>query len=137
MLSVLLSPDNVASVLDREGIKNRFVIVSACYSGGFAKQLASADSIVLTAADEKSASFGCSNERDWTYFGDAFFNQNLAPGVSLEEAFENAKVTISQWEVRDEVPPSNPQGFFGSALSKKLHSKLVAGDKHHALANGR
>jgi len=49
---------------------------------------------VLTAADENSASFGCSNERDWTYFGDAFFNQNLAAGVSLEAAFENAKARI-------------------------------------------
>ena len=132
-----LSPDHIATVLDREGIKNRLLIVSACYSGVFVKQLASPDSVVLTAADENSASFGCSNERDWTYFGDAFFNQNLGAGVSLEEAFENAKVRISQWEARDEVPPSNPQGFFGSSLSKKLHSKLGTGDTHHALANER
>jgi hypothetical protein len=136
-VSALLSPDHVASVLDREGIKNRLLIVSACYSGVFVKRLASLDSVVLTAADENSASFGCSNERDWTYFGDAFFNQNLGAGVSLEEAFESAKVRISQWEARDEAPPSNPQGFFGSSLAKKLHLKLGTGDAHHALANER
>lgn len=136
-LSATLSPDHIATVLDREGIRNRLLIVSACYAGVFVKRLASPDSVVLTAADENSASFGCSNERDWTYFGDAFFNQNLGAGVSLEEAFENAKVKISQWEARDEAPPSNPQGFFGSSLSKKLHSKLGTGDTHHALANER
>jgi hypothetical protein len=136
-LSAILSPDQIATVLDREGIKNRLLIVSACYAGVFVKRLASPDSVVLTAADENSASFGCSNERDWTYFGDAFFNQNLGAGVSLEEAFENAKVRISQWEARDEAPPSNPQGFFGSSLSKKLHSKLGTGDTHQALADER
>jgi hypothetical protein len=132
--AVRLGPDHVAAVLRREGIKNRLVIVSACYSGVFVKPLATADSIVLTAADDNSASFGCSNERDWTYFGDALFNQNLGPGVSLEEAFENAKVKIAQWEVRDGAPPSNPQAFFGAALSEKLHSQLDAGDKRRARA---
>ena len=67
--TAVLGPDHVASVLDREGIRNRVVIVSACYSGVFAKRLASPSSIVLTAADENSPSFGCSNEREWTYFG--------------------------------------------------------------------
>ena len=50
--TAVLGPDHVASVLDREGIRNRVVIVSACYSGVFAKRLASPSSIVLTAADE-------------------------------------------------------------------------------------
>jgi hypothetical protein len=133
--SAILSPDHIATVLDREGIKNRVLIVSACYAGVFVKRLASPDSVVLTAADENSVSFGCSSERDWTYFGDAFFNQNLGAGVSLEAAFENAKGRISKWEARDEAPPSNPQGFFGSSLSKKLHLKLGTGDTHHILAN--
>jgi Peptidase C13 family len=132
--AVRLGPDHLAAVLDREGIKNRIVIVSACYSGVFMKPLATADSIVLTATDDNSASFGCSNERNWTYFGDALFNRNLGPGVSLEEAFENARVKIAQWEVRDGAPPSNPQSYFGAALSEKLRSQLGAGDKRHARA---
>jgi len=72
-----LSPGDVAAILDREGIKNRIVIVSACYSGIFLKPLANENTIVLTAADDKHPSFGCSNEREWTYFGDAYFNRNL------------------------------------------------------------
>ena len=135
-ISAVLSPDHVASVLDREGIRNRVVIVSACYSGVFAKRLASPSSIVLTAADESSPSFGCSNEREWTYFGDAFFNQSLSEGVSLEQAFEDAKVKISQWETRDELPPSSPQGHFGAVISEKL-AKLKPGKKMQASTEER
>jgi hypothetical protein len=136
-LNVVLAPDHIAAVLDREGVKNRLVIVSACYSGVFSKRLASSNSIVLTAADDNSASFGCSHEREWTYFGDAFFNQSLSTGLSLEKAFENAKLKISEWEVRDNVPPSSPQGHFGSSLSDKLTSKLNFGDKVQARSDQR
>jgi Peptidase C13 family len=115
-----LSPANVATVLDREGIKNRVVIVSACYSGVFLKPLANENTIILTAADENNTSFGCSNEREWTYFGDAFFNQGLHHGGTIEQAFLDAKLSIAQWEARDRLTPSNPQGHFGPALMKKL-----------------
>jgi hypothetical protein len=131
-IHTVLSPDHVASVLDREGIKNRLLIVSACYSGVFVKRLASPNSVILTASDENSPSFGCSNEREWTYFGDALFNLNLRPGISLEESFENAKLQISRWEARDGVDPSNPQGFFGASLASKLN--LSRGPVHRAAA---
>ena len=120
LMNTELAPEDVAAVLDREGIKNRIVVVSACYSGVFVKPLANDNTIVVTAADEKSSSFGCSNEREWTYFGDAFFNRNLRADVSIEEAFLDAKVTIGQWEAADGLTPSNPQGHFGPALMTKL-----------------
>jgi hypothetical protein len=125
-----LAPQDVADVLDREGIKNRLVVVSACYGGVFVKPLANDDTIVLTAADENSTSFGCSNEREWTYFGDAFFNQSLRPDTTLEQAFADAKARIAEWEARDRLPPSNPQGHFGSALTAKLAP--IYGASRHA-----
>jgi hypothetical protein len=120
LISNYLAPEDVARVLDREGIRNRIVIVSACYGGVFVPPLANDDTIVLTAADEKSTSFGCSNEREWTYFGDALFNHGLRPEVSLEEAFRAARETIAQWEARDGLQPSNPQAHFGPALTARL-----------------
>ncbi len=115
-----LTPEDVAAVLTEEGIRNRIVIVSACYSGVFVKPLADDNTIVLTAADAHSTSFGCSNERAWTYFGDALFNQSLLPGRNLETAFDAAKGLIAEWEARDGVSPSNPQAHFGAALKEKL-----------------
>jgi len=115
-----LRPDQVASVLDAEGIKNRIVIVSACFSGAFVKPLMNDNTIVLTASDANSTSFGCSNEREWTYFGDALFNHTLRPGKTLEQAFDEAKTMIAGWESDNKLPPSNPQASFGSALVAKL-----------------
>lgn len=115
-----LSPRDVAMILDSEGIANRIVIVSACYSGVFLKPLANENSIVLTAADTDHPSFGCSDERGWTYFGDAFFNRSLIPGEDLQQAFIDAKKTVGEWEADYGLTPSNPQGFFGQALTSKL-----------------
>ena len=120
LVNVDLAPEDVAAVLDREGIRNRIVVVSACYSGVFVKPLANDNTIVLTAADDKSTSFGCSNEREWTYFGDALFNHGLRPDASLEQAFADARAKIGEWETRDGLPPSNPQAHFGPELTAKL-----------------
>jgi hypothetical protein len=115
-----LTPQEVAETLDKEGIKNRIVIVSACFSGIFVPPLANDDTIVLTAADAAHASFGCAAERDWTYFGDALFRQSVRPGIDLKRAFDNARILIQGWEMMDHAPPSNPQAHFGPALVEKL-----------------
>jgi len=117
---VRLRPSEVAAVLNREGIKNRVVIVSACYSGIFVKPLADENTIVLTAADKKSTSFGCAEGREWTYFGDALFHQSLKPGTDFRAAFAKARDLIAEWEKRDRFTSSNPQGHFGEALMRKL-----------------
>jgi Peptidase C13 family len=118
--TVELTPQQVAAALDGEGIKNRVVIVSACFSGIFVPPLANDNTIVMTAADAKSTSFGCAPERDWTYFGDAFFSQSLHPGADFENAFDHARILIQGWELMDQAQPSNPQGSFGPAVVAKL-----------------
>jgi hypothetical protein len=118
--TIELKPQEVTAVLDGEGIKNRVVIVSACFSGIFLPPLANDNTIVLTAADATHTSFGCAPERDWTYFGDAFFRQSLHPGTDFAQAFEHARVLIQGWEMMDHDAPSNPQAHFGPALVNKL-----------------
>ena len=117
---VRLRPREVADVLNREGIKNRVVVVSACYSGIFVKPLADENTIVLTAADKKSTSFGCAEGREWTYFGDALFHHSLKPGTDFRGAFAKARDLIAEWEKRDRFTSSNPQGHFGETLMRKL-----------------
>jgi hypothetical protein len=115
-----LTPDRLAGILARSGIRNRVVIVSACHSGTFIPALQSPDTIVITAARTDRTSFGCSNEREWTYFGDAFFNRALRETRSLTEAFEIARTHISAWEKRDNLPPSEPQIFIGDDIAARL-----------------
>jgi peptidase C13-like protein len=121
-----LTPQEVATALDNEGIKNRVVIVSACYAGIFLPPLRNDNTIVIAAADANNTSFGCAPERDWTYFGDAFFRQSVRPGWDLQHAFDNARTLIQGWELMDRARPSNPQAHFGSALVAKL-APLLAG----------
>ncbi len=115
-----LTPNELATTLNNEGIKNSVVIVSACFAGVFVPPLANDNTIVLTAADAKNTSFGCAPERDWTYFGDAFFRQSVRPGRDFQRAFDNARLLIHGWELMDHATPSNPQGHFGPALVGKL-----------------
>lgn len=118
--TIELTPAKVATTLDHEGIKNRVVIVSACFSGIFVAPLQNDNTIVMTAADANHTSFGCAPENDWTYFGDAFFRQSLQPGTDFQIAFDHARVLIEGWELMDQAPPSNPQGSFGPTLVAKL-----------------
>ena len=115
-----MKPTDLAGALDREGIKNRVVIISACFSGIFVPALRSDDTIVMTAADSQHTSFGCAPENDWTYFGDALFRQSMQPGTDFQHAFAHARVLIEGWELMDHAKPSNPQGYFGPALVAKL-----------------
>lgn len=115
-----LTPQQVAAALDFEGVKNRVVIISACFAGMFLPSLANDDTIIMTAADANSTSFGCAPEREWTFFGDALFRQSLLPGTDFQHAFEHARVLIHGWEMMDRLPPSNPQAAFGPAVVQKL-----------------
>jgi hypothetical protein len=119
-IQAMLSPRDIADILDREGIKNRVVVVSACHSGVFVSPLANDDTIVLTAAHEDNTSFGCASDREWTYFGEALFKNTLKPGQDLQRAFDEAKTLIREWEGRDGVKPSDPQARFGASLLRRL-----------------
>jgi hypothetical protein len=109
----LLSPKRLASLLDELGIKNRVLILSACYSGIFVGPLSSPDTALFTAASSDRPSFGCMAENDWTFFGDAMINHALRKPQPLEAASDEARVMIGEWEGAARLDPSNPQVSIG------------------------
>lgn len=114
-LAAALRPTHMRDMLSQAGIRNRVVIVSACFSGAFIAPLMDENTIVLTAAAPDRTSFGCQPSRDWTFFGDAYFNHAVRGGASLVPAFDQAKTLIEQWEREQHLsPPSNPQRHVGS-----------------------
>ena len=115
-----MSDADLAEALHDSGIKWRVIIISACYAGGFIDALKNPRSIVITAAAADRTSFGCSNDRDLTYFGEAFFRDALPEARSLRDAFEKAKSAIEQRERRERVDASKPQAYFGAELEAKL-----------------
>ena len=115
-----ITPERLARILAASRIKHRLVVLSACYSGSFIPALKGPDTVVLTAARPDRTSFGCSDEREWTYFGDAFFNHALRQTHSIGEAFEQAKALITKWEAEQKFDPSEPQIAAGRAAQTKL-----------------
>ena len=73
-----VTPEMLKRYLDEAGIKWRVVFVSACYSGGFIEPLKDPYTLIATAAAPDKQSFGCSNTNDFTYFGEAFFKDQLS-----------------------------------------------------------
>jgi hypothetical protein len=121
-----LTDEELADDLRDSGITWRVIIISACYAGGFIESLRDPKTIIITASAADRTSFGCSNDRDLTYFGEAFYRDALPGARSLREAFETAKAAIAARERRDHVTPSNPQAYFGTAMEAKLASMGAA-----------
>jgi hypothetical protein len=122
-------------LLDAAGIKWRIVVISACYSGGFIDALKDDYTLVLTASATDRTSFGCGNESDSTYFGEALFQQGLAHAESILQAFDAAKARVAEREKAAGLkPPSNPQIYVGPAMADKL-KELDRGNA--ALRSGR
>jgi hypothetical protein len=115
-----MTDEDLAEALSDSGIKWRVIIISACYAGGFIDALKNSSTIVITAAAADRTSFGCSNDRDLTYFGEAFFRDALPEARSLRDAFERAKTAIALRERREHVDASKPQAYFGAELEAKL-----------------
>ena len=81
-----LTDGDLADALSESGIKWRVIIISACYAGAFIDSLRDPQTIVITASAADRTSFGCSNDRDLTYFGEAFYRDALPTAHSLREA---------------------------------------------------
>ena len=109
----LISPNRMAAMLDGLGLRNRLLILSACYSGVFAPRLQTETTAIVTAAAFDRTSFGCAAENDWTFFGDAMINHALRKPQPIADAYAEASQLISTWEAQLRVQPSNPQWGIG------------------------
>lgn len=116
----LLPPARLGAMLDELGIRNRVLLLSACYSGIFVRPLANETTALITAASSDRTSFGCRAENDWTFFGDALINHALRKPQPLEAAAIEARDRISEWEMRAGLIPSSPQVAIGAGVAAFL-----------------
>ncbi len=104
--------------LDRAGIKWRALILSACFSGSLIESLKDPHSLIMTSASADNTSFGCSDDAELTYFGEALLQQGIQANRNLEEAFQIALEAVTQRELSEEYEPSQPQLWIGEAYRK-------------------
>ncbi|WP_223530910.1 C13 family peptidase [Pseudomonas sp. GL-R-19] len=104
-----LPADEMAAVLAPLKNRDKIIVISACYSGGFLPALKDERTLIMTASRADRVSFGCSEEANFTYFGDALFAQALNQTDDLEQAFKLAKATVAERELADGFEASEPQ----------------------------
>lgn len=115
-----VDPKWLKDTLDKSGIRWRVIVISACYSGSFVPALQDDNTLIITASAADRASFGCSNEADYTYFGRAFFDQAMREQSSVRAAFDQAKQTLAQWETAQGFEASEPQWSMGKNMEFML-----------------
>ncbi|MEQ9663720.1 MAG: C13 family peptidase [Parasphingopyxis sp.] len=115
-----ISPSRLQAIFAGLEIRNRLVIVNACFSGIFVSGLSSPDSAIVSASAAGLTSFGCDAGNDWTYFGDAFVNQALRMPAGLEDAFQTASRQVYEWEKTDNLMASQPQISIGANTARWL-----------------
>lgn len=126
----LIDPTWLRKALDESGIRNRVLVISACYSGGFVPLLKGDDALVITSAHRNRPSFGCGADSDATYFGRAYLAEALNATTDFAEAFEQAKRRIAEREHDEHFKPSRPQIAMGRDLAPRLaawRAQLVPG----------
>jgi hypothetical protein len=129
-----VSPGELRQALDNAGIRNRVIVVSACYAGGWVGPIADDNTLVMTAADATHTSFGCGVGSELTFFGRALFDEELRRTHSLEKAFAAAVPVIRKREedARKADGFSNPQIQVGDKLRpvlRELEQRLDSSPK--------
>lgn len=129
-----LSADELASALAPLKNRDKVIVISACYSGGYIAPLKDNRTLIMTAARPDRVSFGCSEEADFTYFGDALFAQALNQTDDLKQAFELARTSVAERERREGFDPSEPQLWAPPAVVAHWQ-RLRREQAEHALRN--
>jgi hypothetical protein len=120
MKDTALGAETLAGMLRDSGIRWKVIVISACYAGGFINALADNHTIIITAAARNRTSFGCSDDRDLTYFGEAFYRDSLPEARTLRAAFEATRREVMRREKAQRFKPSQPQAFFGPLMEAKM-----------------
>lgn len=111
-----LTAEDLSQALADSGIRWKVIIISACFAGSFIESLRDDHTIIITAAAAGKTSFGCSNDRDLTYFGESFYRDSLPVTRTLHAAFDRARDLIAAREKSEHIEASNPQAYFGKEI---------------------
>lgn len=113
-----LRPDELASALSR-GCASvpTIVIISACYSGGFASgKMAKPNRVILTAARGDRPSFGCQAHRTYNFFDECLLGV-LPQASTWRSVYDRTTRCVRRMERTLGAQASEPQAFFGATVA--------------------
>ena len=115
-----LPAKSLATIIKDSGIKWKVIVVSACYSGGFIKELKDDYTMIMTSARSDHVSFGCSDKAEFTYFGRALLKESIPNTKTFTDAFNKAKGLVAKWEDKEEYDHSGPQLWSTGKIEQHL-----------------
>ena len=115
-----LPAQTLADILAELPIRWKVIVISACYSGGFIPALKNDHTLIMTAASADQTSFGCTDESEFTYFGEAFFKDALTQTNDFIAAFDIAKKIVKEREEAEDYEHSQPQIHNPPAIQTQL-----------------
>jgi hypothetical protein len=122
----------LARILQESGIKHRVVVISACYSGGFIRELAGETTMVVTASSASQTSYGCGNLSEITDFSRAFYGPAMGRSRTLLEAAHAAVAVIHEDETRTKRKHSYPQVSVGIRMREYLEGLGLRSPSAHS-----
>jgi hypothetical protein len=129
-----LPATELAALLEPLKNRDKIVVISACYSGGFLPALQDDRTLVMTASRADRTSFGCTDEADFTYFGKALFAEAFQATDDPERAFELARRHVAEREASQGFEASEPQLWAPEGVLKKWQDFRAAQSNHMALS---
>ena len=115
-----ISPSDLDSALRSGcGAVPTVVIVSACYTGDFARPpMARPNRIILTAARADRPSFGCGAGVELTNYDGCLLNSLAVPDAGWPAVIASTDACVTKLEARDHEPASDPQSYIGTAVAQ-------------------
>ena len=115
-----LSGAELSLLLDQSGLENIVAVIGACKSGSFLPKIQRSDRLIITASAADRNSFGCGEDNEWTYFGEAFFDVALRETTDFNSAFDRAVEIVTSRERAGGHKPSQPQRVIGAKIGRAL-----------------
>ena len=113
-----LTSSEFAQMLETSGIGPAVIVLPACFSCLFLDEISAPDRLVITAAWEDRASFGCQDRAEWTEFGESSFDRALRADPDPSPAFPPAAEDVVRKEMADGLTPSLPQIREGAEIGR-------------------
>ncbi len=114
-----LTPEDLDTVLSHGcGEAPTVVIISACYSGTFARApITRPNRIIMTAARPDRPSFGCGAGRTYTVFDQCLLQAGRG-ARDWQQVANGTSRCVAQAEAQMRETPSQPQRFFGPQVAQ-------------------
>ena len=115
-----LGKKDLANILKRSGIRHRFIVISGCYSGGFIRDLANENTVIVTASASTVTSYGCGDKSEITEFSRVLYTQALGQSRPLVDVARLAVQYVHEDEKRSGRRHSYPQTSIGAYMEDYL-----------------